>query len=512
MKTNKTHTTGSHISVGTWIERWAERSPDKIAIIDEDAVFTYKEFSDRINALSGLFIRKGLKPGDRVGILSYNCIEFLEVYFATSRTGLILVPLNYRLTSRELDHLIEDSEIELFFFHEDLKDSFAGMKSDIKRRPVSIGRNRIGWADPYETCLDEGSGYPSLREHISPEEPHILMYTSGSTGIPKGALLSQRKTFFNTLNADIYYGLKSSDTMIITRPMFHSGGLLVQATPIFYKGATAIIHRKVRPRRILDTTQKYRVRILETSSTVYNMMINEELIDGFDLSSLEVLFTGGERVQIKLLKEFHRRGLPLSQIFGQTETSTITYLSTHEAMRKAGSVGKPVFFSNVKIVNGEGTDVEVNEPGEIIVSGPILMNGYWRMPEETSKTIRDGWLYTGDIGYMDDEGFIYIVDRVKNMFISGGENVYPAEIEKVLLENPKVQDVAVYGVPDDRWGEVGKADIVLKKGAKMEENEIKEFLDGRIARYKIPKYVEFVPGLPKTAAGKIMRHKLKGRD
>jgi len=296
-----------HLLVGQWIEKWAKRIPDKTAIIDEDKKITYGQFFDRICALSGYLMKKGIRKGDRVGVLSYNCKEYLEIYFALSRIGAILVPLNYRLVPSELDFLIQDSEMAFLFFHEDLTESVLGIKSNFKIKPISIGNRHINWARQYDKCIDEGAGWPSYRGDISPEDPHILMYTSGSTGTPKGALLSQRKTFFNTLNADIYYGLSPDDMMIITRPMFHSGGLLVQATPLFYKGATAIIHRKVRIKKILSTIQKYGIRILETSATVYNMMLNDDDLDRYNLSSLRVLFTGGERVQVSLLKEYHKR-------------------------------------------------------------------------------------------------------------------------------------------------------------------------------------------------------------
>jgi fatty-acyl-CoA synthase len=497
-----------HMLIGHWIERWAQARPQKTAIYFEDRRYTYAQFFERIDRAAGYMISKGVKKGDRVAILSYNCPEYLELYFALARIGGIMVPLNYRLAPRETEFILRDSGTSTLIFHEDFADAVLSVSADLQFNPISIGEKSLSWARDYESCIEAGTRGISSSSDISPEDPHILMYTSGSTGQPKGAMLSYRKTFFNTLNADIYYGLTSGDSMVVTRPMFHSGGLLVQATPILFKGGAAIVQPRARASGILDAIQTYRVTALEAAATVYSMMLNETDLSRYDLSSLRVCYTGGERVQTGLLKEFHKRGLALSQIFGQTETSTITYLDPLDAVSRVGSVGKAVFFGDLKIVDPEGEDVKAGDTGEIVVSGPILMSGYWGRADLTAQTIKDNWLYTGDLGQRDEDGFIYIVDRSKNMFISGGENVYPAEVEKVLLENDRIEDAAVHSVGDPKWGEVGRAVLVLRRDVHMTEEEVISFCEDKIAKYKIPKYVAFVKKLPKTAAGKIMRHKL----
>ena len=494
--------------VGKWVERWARIRPDKIALVSEENSYTYAQLSKRIDRLAGYLIKRNIEKGDRIGILSYNCPQYLEIYFALARIAAIMVPLNYRLATRELEYILKDSGASTLIFHEDFAETVLSLAPQLKAPPISIGEKSFKWADDYEACIEGGTDNISTPWEISPEDPHLLMYTSGSTGLPKGAVLSYKKTFFNTLNADIYYGLSPEDVMIITRPMFHSGGLLVQATPILFKGGTAIIMPRTRALATLKAVETYKVTVLEAPATVYNMMLGEDELARYDLTSIRVCYTGGERVQTGFLREFHRRGLLLSQIFGQTETSTLTWLDRQEAFRKAGSVGKPVFFGEIKIVNPEGKEVETEETGELVASGPILMDGYWNRADLTAEVIKDGWLHTGDLVRRDEEGFIYIVDRLKNMFISGGENIYPAEVEKVLLENDRIEDVAVYGVPDFKWGEAGRALIILKRGVTMTREEAISFCEGKIARYKIPKHVEFVKELPKTAAGKIMRHKL----
>jgi fatty-acyl-CoA synthase len=291
--------------------------------------------------------------------------------------------------------------------------------------------------------------------------------------------------------------------------MFHSGGLLVEAAPVLYKGGTLIIKKRFRSHEILEAIQKYRVTLLEMAATVYQFMFQECDLTQYDLSSIRCYFTGGERVPKAMLQEYYRKGITISQIFGQTEASTITFLSPDDAILKIGSVGLPVFHGEVRIVDKTGKDASPGEVGEIIIRGPTLMSGYWNRPDLTAETIRDGWLYTGDLARMDEEGYIYIVDREKDIYVSGGENVYPAEIEKVLHTHPKIFDAGIVGVPDEKWGEVGKAFIVLKPGETMGNGEVFEFLKGKVAKYKIPKYAEYIEELPKTASGKIQKFLLQ---
>ncbi len=258
----------------------------------------------------------------------------------------------------------------------------------------------------------------------------------------------------------------------------------------------------------LDTVDSHHVTVAEPSATFLNFLLKECDLDRSNLGSLKSFFTGGERVPETLLKQYHSRGYPLSQLFGMTETSTLTWLPTENAIEKAGSVGKPVLHGDVQIVDKEGYPVGPGETGEMRVRGPILMSGYWNKPDQTKEVMRDGWFYTGDLATIDDEGFMYIIEREKDMYISGGENIYPTEIEKLLLTNPKIFDAGVYGVPDEKWGEVGKASIILKEGVKMTAEEVLQFLQGNIGKFKIPKYIEFVDGIPRTASGKIRRYQL----
>ncbi len=501
------------INIGDWIKKWSFLQPHKRALIFEDHPFTYQEVNLRTNQLCHFLLERGVQKGDRVSVLLYNCHQYIEIFFALSKIGAILVPLNWRLAGPELEFIIKDSGARMIIFEPEFEEIITSIRPHLNISNgdfISVGSPCPDWANDYEkTLVDYPVHEPNLKTSVGDEDPHILMYTSGTTGIPKGAILSHRKTFFNALNADIFYSLTSKDTMIVSRPMFHSGGLLVEAAPILYKGGTLLLKKRFRSHEILDAVQKYRVTLLELPATLYQFILRECDLTQYDLSSIRSFFTGGERVPKAMLKEYYRKGITISQIFGQTEASTITFLSPDDAVLKIGSVGLPVFYGEVRIVDKTGKEVSPGEVGEIIIKGPTLMSGYWKQPELTAETIRDGWLYTGDLARTDEEGYVYIIDREKDMYISGGENVYPAEIEKVLHTHPKIFDAGIVGVPDEKWGEVGKAFIVLKPGEAMSNGEAFEFLKGKVAKYKIPKYVELIDELPKTASGKIQKFLLK---
>jgi fatty-acyl-CoA synthase len=506
---------GSVINIGDWIRKWSFLQPLKKAVVFEDRPFTYQEINLRTNQLCHFLLDLGVEKGDRISILLYNCHQYLEIFFALSKIGAILVPLNWRLAGPELEFILKDSGSRMIIFDPEFKEVLTSLRPHLSLSNgdyVSIESPCPVWAKDYEKgLLGSSISEPQLQDSAGGEDPHILMYTSGTTGVPKGAILSHRKTFFNALNADIFYELTSKDILIVSRPLFHSGGLLVQAVPLLYKGGTLILKKRFRPHEILETIQEHRVTLVEMAATVFQFILQECDLTRYDLSSVRYYFTGGERVSVAMLKEYLEKGITISQIFGQTETSTITFLPPEKAAAKMGSVGVPVFYGEVRIVDKKGRDAGPEEIGEMVVKGPTLMSGYWNRPDLTSETIRDDWLYTGDLARRDEEGYIYIVDREKDMYISGGENVYPAEIEKVLHTHPRVFDAAIIGIPDEKWGEVGKAFIVLKPGGTVSNGEILEFLKGKVAKYKIPKCVEYVEELPKTASGKIQKFLLKER-
>lgn len=505
------------VNIGDWVRKWAIIEPDKTALIEEGRRYSYQDLNKRINRLSNFLLGAGLKKGDRVAVLLRNCHEYIEIFFALSKIGGILVPLNWRLVLPELEFIIHDSGSKFIIFDGDFIDNAAKLQEKI---PMDIALVCVAegagidhlpeWAAGFDVSMNGCSdSEPSMSWSAGDEDAQILMYTSGTTGLPKGAILSHRKTFFNVLNAAIYFDLTNQDIAIIVRPMFHSGGLIVDMAPVFYKGGTVIIKRRFDFTEILETAERYKVTILELPATIYNFILEECDITRYDLGAIKCCFTGGERVPVPLLQAFAEKGIIISQIYGLTEASTIFWLPINKAVVKMGSVGQPVVHGEVRIIDAKGKQVKPGEIGEIIVKGSILMSGYWKKPDLTKKAIKDGWLHTGDLARMDKDGYVFIVDRKKNMFISGGENIYPAEVEKALFSHPAVLDAAVVGVPDKKWGEVGKAFIEPKEGHSISVDEIRDFLVDKLARYKIPQYIEFIGKLPKTASGKIKKHLLK---
>jgi len=502
------------INVGDWIRQWSAIRPHETAIISDDQPCSYAELNKRINRLTHFLIDAGVKKGDRVSVLLHNCKQYIEIFFCLSKLGAIIVPLNWRLATPEIKYILRDSGSSALIFEGEFAARVAEFREETELATYVVcnpsgNGPRPEWASDYESAVAGRPDDEPELEEAGDQDPHIIMYTSGTTGVPKGATLSHRKTFFNVLNSDMFYDLTTKDVMIIARPMFHSGGLIVDSAPVLYKGGTIIVRRRFSPVQILETIQKYGVTLLELPATVYQFILNECDLTRYRLDSIRSCFTGGERVPVHLLEQLAAKGLIVSQIYGLTEASTLCWLPWHEALRKMGSVGRPIFHGRIRIVDEQGRTVQPGETGEIIVKGPIVMSGYWNRQDLTDEVMKDGWFKTGDIARTDPEGFIYIMDRKKDMYISGGENVYPAEVEKVLLSHQSVADAAVVGVPDEKWGEVGKAFIVLKNEQMATADEIFAYLDGKLAKYKTPRHIEFVAALPKTASMKVRKYLLK---
>jgi fatty-acyl-CoA synthase len=346
------------------------------------------------------------------------------------------------------------------------------------------------------------------------------MYTSGTTGSPKGALLPHRKTLYNARNAEIFFRMEAADRVLVVVPLFHSFGLAILALPTLHVGGALVLHAHFDPDAVWRTVGEERIRFFGAVPTMFRALHEElEAAAGrYSLASLRFLFTSGAPIPVELIRAYERRGLVLKQGFGQTETSTLTCLDAADAVRKAGSVGRPVPFAEVRVVRrttleeppGRWRDVVPGsgEAGEILVRGPITMLGYWNRPEETAATLRGGWLHTGDLASVDAEGFLTLVGRARDLFISGGENVYPAEVEAVLETHPALREVAVVGLPDERWGELGCAFVVLEPGATLEPEAIQSWARDKLASFKIPRRFVAVASLPRTETGKVQKWKL----
>jgi fatty-acyl-CoA synthase len=426
------------------------------------------------------------------------------------------VPINFRLAGPELDYTLENSRPRLFVFGNEFAETVLGLKLN-QRRPVMqlatrgrlVSKNVLDYESG--TAVFDGQK-PFLTKSLGPadpEEPQVIMYTSGTTGQPKGAVLSHRKTFFNCLNADIFFKLNFDDTMLIVLPLFHSGGLFIQASPSIYKGATMVIHPSFDPLRVYQDIEHLRVTRFLGVPTVYRALLKVDKEKRGDLSSLEICGIGGEKTTPELLAWCKEAGFSLRQIMGQTETSILLWASEEDSFRKPGTLGRPVFHAEVGLVDHNGKGVASGEVGEIVVRGSIMMKEYWQDPVRTEETIKNGWLHTGDLARMDEEGYFYMVDRVKDMYISGGENVYPAEVERVLREHPGVEDIAVLGISEETWGEAGHAFVIKKPGVDLVAEDLISYCDGRLARYKWPKWVTFRQDFPRTSLGKVRKALLR---
>jgi fatty-acyl-CoA synthase len=505
------------MNIAWWVKRWSVLHPHKTAIIYEDNKTSYLELHQKVNQACCWLQSLGIEKGDRVAVMLSNCPEFLELYLACSRLGALFVPLNYRLAAPELDYTLTNSRPRLFVFGNEYAGPVFTLSLNDHRPVMSLasipGRSNSGDVLDYHAGTKACEGQrPFLTESMAPatpEEPHVIMYTSGTTGHPKGAVLSHRKTFFNCLNADIFFKLHFDDVMLIVLPLFHSGGLFIQASPVFYKGGTLVIHPSFDPDQAYEDIRKYRVTKFLGVPTVYKSLVKVAPGKGAVNSSLKVAAVGGEKLTPELMAQFREGGFALRQIMGQTETSILLWAHEEDAVRKPGSVGRPVFHADVKIVDRQGRLCEIGQVGEIVVRGSIMMTEYWQDPVKSEDTIRGGWLHTGDLARVDQDGYFYLIDRKGDMFISGGENVYPAEVERVLRNHPGIEDIAVVGFPDERWGEVGYAFVIPKPGRDLAAEEVIGSCEGELARYKWPRKVIFKIDFPRTALGKVRKTALK---
>jgi len=505
------------MNISWWVKRWSELHPHKTAIIFEDSRISYLELHRRVNRTCCWLQSLGIEKGDRVAVMLSNCPEFLELFLACSRMGALFVPINYRLAAPELEYTLADSRPRLFVFGDGFAETVTGLGLNKGRLLMLLAG--IPASPAQADVLDYHSGtaafegrQPFLTDTMAPadpEEAHVIMYTSGTTGQAKGAVLSHRKTFFNCLNADIFFKLHFDDTMLIVLPLFHSGGLFIQASPVIYKGATIILHRSFDPHRTYRDIREYRVTKFLGVPTIYWSLVKAQSERHADLATLKVSAIGGEKLTPEMMAQFRGAGFSLRQIMGQTETSILLWAHEEDAIRKPGSVGRPVFHAEVRVVDRNSRPCRPGQVGEIVVRGSIMMTEYWRDPVKTEETIRGGWLHTGDLARIDDDGYFYLIDRAKDMFISGGENVYPAEVERVLRMHPAVEDIAVVGMPDDTWGEAGHAFVIPKPEANLKAEDLIRFCEGRLARFKWPKHIVFAAELPLTALGKVRKTELK---
>jgi fatty-acyl-CoA synthase len=472
----------SEHTIGRWIRDRARTTPQRVAIDHLGREVTYAELDELSERLAASFLARGLERGDRVATLTGNSPEHVAVFFACAKAGLMLVPLSWRLAGPELAYQLADAEPALFL----VEDEHAEL--------AEAGRH------PFERLEPVDGGEQPVDVKVEDDDPLLLVYTSGTTGRPKGALLTHANCFWTNLSFDLATGVAGDDVVLQILPQFHCGGWNVHALLGWWKGARVVLERSFDAARCLALIEEKRVTTMMGVPANYLFLSQEPAFASADLSSLRRAVVGGAPMPEALLGVWHGRGVDIVQGYGLTEAApNVLCLPPEDAARKAGWAGKP--YPHV--------DVRLSAEGELQVRGPNVFAGYWRNPEATAEVLVDGWLRTGDVAERDDEGFYRIKGRLKDMYISGGENVYPAEVESVLYEHDGIADAAVVGVPDERWGEVGVAFVVA--GGRISEEEVIDFVRGRLARFKAPKAVHFVDALPRSAMGKVSKEELLAR-
>jgi fatty-acyl-CoA synthase len=488
------------MNLSSWLDRRADLMPDQTALVFEGETIAYRALADQV-AATAHYLKHALAivPGDRIGLIALNRPEYLSLLFACARLGAMLVPINWRLAPPEQIVILRDADARLLILEPEF-DAIARLAASELPAcrqlalPLAVGEARE---------LDDPSvGYDARL---------LIVYTSGTTGRPKGAVLTQNALLWNAVNSIAAHDLSSSDRVLITIPMFHVGGLNMQTVPALHAGATVHLHRRFDPAATLAAIRDARITVTVLVPAQLAAILDHPDWPGADLSSLRLITTGASVVPPHLIEPFLARGVPVINIYGATETAPIaTTLSPADAARKPGSCGKAALHCALRLVDDAGRAVAAGARGEVLVRGPNLLLEYWRLPEATREALVDGWFHTGDIGHLDDEGFLYIDDRKKEVIISGGENVYPAEVEAVLAGMAEIAEVAVVPRAHPKWGEVPVAVVVCRPGAALTEAGILQAFEGRIARYKHPRAVVFVDRLPRNAMGKIEKFKLRG--
>ncbi|MBV9204273.1 MAG: long-chain fatty acid--CoA ligase [Actinobacteria bacterium] len=493
--------------LGSWPARRARMAPGKTALTGAGVTRTYAELADGTTRLAHGLAARGVGRGDRVAFLGTNSIELVEAMFATAKLGAVFLPLNTRLAPPETAWILADSGAKLLIAAAD----FAGVAGapEIKRLPLEVipayAVNR-GGADGLRaeqaTPVDLPIGHDDL---------FMIQYTSGTTGRPKGVMLTHGNIIWNVYNLLVDVDVRSDEVALVTAPLFHTAALNQVLFPTLLKGGTALIEARFDPDRAIELIETRGVTLLFGVTSMYLALARSPRWGHADLRTLRSALSGGAPIPVALLQAYLDRGLMIIQGYGLTEASPgVTMLRAEDGVRKIGSAGTACFFTDARVVTPDGQDVAVRESGEVLVQGPNVTPGYWQQPEATEAAFAGGgWLRTGDLAQVDEEGYLYIVDRLKDMIISGGENIYPAEVEQALYTHPAVAECAVIGVPDPKWGEVGRAVVVLRDGHQATEAELIAHLDGRLARYKIPKSVVFAGQLPHNASGKLAKPDLR---
>ncbi|MFI9644120.1 long-chain fatty acid--CoA ligase [Micromonospora sp. NPDC051925] len=500
--------------IGVWVAKRRLKSPDRVALVHGDgATMTYGQFADAADRVSAVLRQRGVGKGDAVAYLGENSPEFLQVMFGAAQVGAVFVPVNTRLAAPEIGYVLADCDARVLIHDPEFATPVAAALPAARPPYVIVtaeGTTDLPGLARLARAVDAGS---TGRTDTGPGDPAAIVYTSGTTGRAKGAVLTHGNLTWVALNCVVDYDVVSTDVALMISPLFHVASLGMGALPVILKGATMVLEKGFEPGRALAQIARHGVTMLSGVPTTYQLMADHPAWASTDLSTLAKLTCGGSAVPARILHAYETRGLSFSQGYGMTEASPgVTALPPPMTRAKQGSVGLPHFFTDVRITDPTGAVLPAGVVGEIEVAGPNVFPGYHGRPEATAEAFTaDGWFRSGDLGHLDADGYLHVTGRLKDMIISGGENIYPAELELLLGEIDGVLSAAVIGVPDERWGEVPWAIVTVREGASVDTDTVRAYLDGRIARYKLPKNVVIVDELPRTASGKVRKADLRAR-
>ncbi len=505
-------------NLGLVLAKRAHLTPSAEGLVDDHSGrrFTFGELNARANRTANALHDAGVRKGDRVALLQMNSAEFVETFFAIAKIGAVCVPLNWRLVPDELSFILTDSGAETLVFGAEFQDTVSelhgrGADGTLVERWIQVGSDPATptWAVDYDAVQAAASSDEPTIEG-SDDDIVYIMYTSGTTGLPKGAVHTHGSCIWALVTMNPSGDFRPSDRYMVALPLFHVGALS-PATLNVYVGATSVILRAFDPVRVWQLVKDEQITTALCVPAMLNFMLQALDKESTDYSSLRWIMSGAAPVPVTLIEAYNELGIEVHQVYGLTETcGPACLIGPADAIAKAGSTGKAFFHTEVKVVNEAGEPVQPGEPGEVLIRGAHLMREYWNRPDATAETIVDGWLHSGDVAMIDKEGFVYIQDRTKDMIISGGENVYPAEIENVILGHPKVGEVAVIGQESPKWGESPLA-VVVPKDASLTSDEVLEHCNGKLARFKLPKAVEFIDEIPRNPTGKVLKRVLRER-
>lgn len=495
--------------IGLWLSRRAETTPHRPALTFGDRSWTYGAWNAEVQQVRHALREGGVSAGDRVAVLTLNEPEFLTTAFACWQSGALFVPLNFRLTGRELSYIIGDAGVHTLIVGPEFVETIDQVRDQLPvRRYISL-QPREGWTPWQETIADQAE--EGWSQELHDDDIAIIMYTSGTTGLPKGAMLSHGNLLWNNINAFHVMETSADDRTLVCAPLFHIGGLNVNTLITLQVGGHLVLMRSFDPELVLDNIERHQITGMFGVPAMFLFMSQVADFADRDLSSVRYFLCGGAPVPEATIKLYGSRGISFLQGYGLTETSPFaTLLPKDDCERKVGSAGVAPMYTEVRVVDLDNKPVAANVQGEITIRGPNVMKGYWNRPEATEEVMdAEGWFHSGDIGIMDEEGYFYIVDRKKDMVISGGENVYPAEVETVIHEMPEVADVGVIGLEDEKWGERVVAIVVPSPGVDLEPEDVIAYTEGKLARFKMPRQVEMVEELPRNPQGKILKRVLR---